>query len=86
MVNTIATVLFLVIWLAAAVADLWISSLATLRLYRDLRRRATPAVLGGLLSALAWIGLFSLGWPFVGLWWAVRKLSRQHLADGHADG
>lgn len=76
MVNTIATVFFLGIWFALAAADLWISSLATLRFYRDLRRRATPAVLGAVLTALAWFGLFTLGWPVVGLWWAFRRFSR----------
>ena len=86
MANAVATVFVLGIWFAAGVADLWISSLATLRLYRGLRRRAIPVVLGGVLSALAWWGIFTLGWLFVGLWWALRKLGRRPLADGLADG
>lgn len=84
--NMTATVLFLGIWFALALADLWISSLATLRMYRELRRRAMPAVIAGLLSDLAWFDLFALGWPFVAMWWAFRKFGKQHVAEGQADG
>jgi hypothetical protein len=86
MVNTIATVVFLAMWLAAAVADVWISSLASVRLCKALQRGGTTLVPTAVQSVLAWIGVFVLAWPVVGLWWAFRRLARHPVPDGHADG
>ena len=76
MVDTIASFSLLAVFLVILVGIIWISSLASMQVYRALRRQATPAVRAGLLSACAWLGVFCFAWPVVGLYWAVRRLRR----------
>ena len=78
MVSAALTIIVLgSIWIAALAVLIWISSLASLRLYRGLQSRATPIVLAIFLSALTWLVVFSFGWPVVGLWWLFKWLLRR---------